>query len=201
MHDSSPHLRLRLACTIVVERHERHTLISLNGSHTLTPHISIFLNKLREKSARREVARHIHLNQYLPRAAVASTYPDGRYPELLRHETGNFGGHSFHDDGKTSGLLHGESVLKYLQRASGCLSLHPETTDGVVSLGRESDMAEDWNARSGDALNGGSKLDTTLELDALYPTFLDDTDGRLEALFGSYLVGAHGQVANLSKVY
>ena len=65
MHDSSPQLWLYLVCATVVKMDGRHTLISLYGSHTLTPYIPVLLDKLGEEPTGREVARHVHLNQHL----------------------------------------------------------------------------------------------------------------------------------------
>lgn len=58
-------------------------------------------------------------------------------------------------------------------------------------------MAQDGDAGGGDFSNGWCHFLATLELYALDAALLDESDGRGEGLLWRYLIGSHGQIADL----
>ncbi|KAI6748119.1 hypothetical protein HG531_008661 [Fusarium graminearum] len=172
--------------------------IRLDGSQTLAPDITVLLDKLGEESSRREVSNHVDLHKDLTRGTVTSTNTDRGNRELLGDERGHLGRNSFNNHGKAASFLKSKGILEDAHSTATCLALDAEATKSVLSLRGQTDMAKNGNTSSGDFLDGGSHLLSTLKLDTLNTTFLDKTDGSRKSLVRAYLICTHGQVADLA---
>ena len=173
------------------------TLICFNRFHALPPDVSVFLDKFGEEAAGREVAGHIDLDEYLSRAAVTGTNADGRDLQLLRYQTGYLSRYCFEDDSEASGCLYSLGIFEDFEGAERGFPLDSEAAKGVLALGCKTNVTEDRDACSCDTLYCWGHVEATFELDALDSAFFNHSNSGFEGLLGSYLVGAHGKVANL----
>jgi hypothetical protein len=69
----------------------------------------------------------------------------------------------------------------------------------MLPLWSETHVAKNWNASSGDFLDGWYHLLATLDLDALDPALLDETDGSGKGLLRGDLVCTHGKISDLER--
>ena len=175
------------------------TLISLDGSYALPPNIPVLFDKFGEKTPGREVSGHVHLDQHLTGAAAASTNPNSWDRQFLGDNAGYVCRYRFKNDSKASCCLECTSVFEDLERAHGCLTLYPESSKGVLALRCQANMSDNRYSCFDNAFYCRSHLQPAFQLNALDTTLLDQPNCRLNSLFGSYFVGTHWQVTNLSE--
>lgn len=173
--------------------------IRLDGPLGLTPDVAIFLDELGEEPPGGEITRHINLDKYLARAAGASADTDGWYRELLGDQGCYLSGDCLYDRAPTAGFLDCECILEKLHGTSGCLALDSESSQGILPLRSETDVAKDRNASGSDLADARCHFLSALDLDALDTALLDEANGRSQCLLRGDLISAHGQVANLAK--
>jgi hypothetical protein len=170
--------------------------IRLDGFHTLT----LLLDKLGKKSPRWKIPCHVDLYQNLAGRAITCTNSDSRDGQFFRDEARDLCWDGFQDHCKAAGGLDSKGIFEDFEGSAGCLALDFKSSEGILPLWGQSDMAKNWDSGRCNLVNGRCHFLASLELDGLNPSFLDEADGGLESLLWSNLISAHGEIANLGRI-